>query len=305
MTEKEFLPSWLKSVSLIAIFCAEVDFECVPTTLMERVIDFLNDARDDLRSSMAKDAAAIKNESICIDKSPKSSEISKSNGGQLANHLPEELSYDFQKKIIVSKHELQDSASSVFLDQKTPYESFLGMENEDQLLDQLLHSRGVIVEKSKAGRQQIILLASLIDRIPNLAGLARTCEVFRAAGLAIADKSILNDKQFQLISVTAEKWVPIEEVGVESMKVYLSKKKREGYGIIGLEQTAKSIALDKYKFSRKTVLVVGREKEGIPVEIIHMLDACIEIPQLGVVRSLNVHVSAAIALWEYTRQHRI
>lgn len=53
------------------------------------------------------------------------------------------------------------------------------------------------------------------------------------------------------------------------------------------------------------VLVLGREKEGIPVEIIHMLDACIEIPQLGVVRSLNVHVSGALALWEYTRQQRL
>lgn len=52
------------------------------------------------------------------------------------------------------------------------------------------------------------------------------------------------------------------------------------------------------------VLVLGREKEGIPVDIIHVLDACIEIPQLGVVRSLNVHVSGAIALWEYTRQQR-
>lgn len=52
------------------------------------------------------------------------------------------------------------------------------------------------------------------------------------------------------------------------------------------------------------VLVLGREKEGIPVDIIHALDACVEIPQLGIIRSLNVHVSGAIALWEYTRQQR-
>lgn len=51
------------------------------------------------------------------------------------------------------------------------------MEYEDQLFDQLVRSRGVIVEKLKASRQQIILVASLVDRIPNLAGLARTCEV--------------------------------------------------------------------------------------------------------------------------------
>ncbi|CAB4279400.1 unnamed protein product [Prunus armeniaca] len=52
------------------------------------------------------------------------------------------------------------------------------------------------------------------------------------------------------------------------------------------------------------VLVLGREKEGVPVDIIHVLDACLEIPQLGVVRSLNVHVSGASALWKYTRQQR-
>jgi tRNA guanosine-2'-O-methyltransferase len=44
------------------------------------------------------------------------------------------------------------------------------------------------------------------------------------------------------------------------------------------------------------------EKEGIPVEVIQVLDMCVEIPQLGVIRSLNVHVSAAIAVWEYTKQ---
>ncbi|KAF7127438.1 hypothetical protein RHSIM_Rhsim11G0002000 [Rhododendron simsii] len=111
------------------------------------------------------------------------------------------------------------------------------------------------------------------------------------------------------LSVTAEKWVPIIEVPVSNLKVFLHKKKREGFSILGLEQTANSIPLDQYDFPKKTlhlyyVLVLGREKEGIPVEIIHILDACIEIPQLGVVRSLNVHVSGAIALWEYTRQQR-
>ncbi|CAK9173315.1 unnamed protein product [Ilex paraguariensis] len=104
--------------------------------------------------------------------------------------------------------------------------------------------------------------------------------------------------------VTAEKWVPIVEVPVTSVSFFLEKKKQKGFTILGLEQTANSIPLDQYTFPKKTVLVLGREKEGIPVEIIHILDACIEIPQLGVVRSLNVHVSGAIALWEYTRQHR-
>jgi tRNA G18 (ribose-2'-O)-methylase SpoU len=45
------------------------------------------------------------------------------------------------------------------------------------------------------------------------------------------------------------------------------------------------------------VLVRRQEKEGIPVNLIKVLDACMEIPQLGVIRSFNVHVSGAIAVW--------
>lgn len=104
--------------------------------------------------------------------------------------------------------------------------------------------------------------------------------------------------------MTAEKWLPIEEVPVDSVKAYLERKRAQGYLVMGLEQTAHSRPLGhQFEFPRRTVLVLGREKEGIPVDIIHVLDGCVEIPQLGVVRSLNVHVSGAIAVWEYTRQH--
>jgi tRNA guanosine-2'-O-methyltransferase len=48
--------------------------------------------------------------------------------------------------------------------------------------------------------------------------------------------------------------------------------------------------------------VLGKEKEGIPVEFIQLLDYCVEIPQLGIIRSLNVHVSASIMMFEYTKQ---
>ncbi|KAF3676657.1 hypothetical protein FXO38_04199 [Capsicum annuum] len=265
----------------------------------------VEETREDLRCSMANDAAAIKNESLLVDNDGKCKEIP----GNLTERqtvvlLVQDISLDFQRKITVSKHEMQSFSSTVLLENEGPLNSLLGIEKEDQLLDQLLHLKTVAFEKLNASRQDIILVASLIDRIPNLAGLARTCEVFRASALAIADKNIVKDKQFQLISVTAEKWVPIVEVPVSSMKIFLEKKKQEGFSILGLEQTANSISLDRYVFPKRTALVLGREKEGIPVDIIHILDACIEIPQLGIVRSLNVHVSGAIALWEYTRQQR-
>ncbi|XP_068650315.1 uncharacterized protein [Aristolochia californica] len=280
----------------------ETAFECVPTSLVDHVNTFLNDVREDLRSSMSKDIMTIKNESIAAQATSQKKAFSFKASGESSAQV--DLHLDFQKKITLNKHEKQSIDTSYHLGNEKFYDSLREVEKEDLLLCSMVQSRSLVMEKLRESQQPLILVASLLERIPNLAGLARTCEVFKAAGLAIADASMVHDKQFQLISVTAEKWVPIIEVPVSSMKIFLEKKKQEGFSILGLEQTANSTPLDKYSFPTKTVLVLGREKEGIPVDIIHILDACIEIPQLGVVRSLNVHVSGAIALWEYTRQQR-
>jgi tRNA guanosine-2'-O-methyltransferase len=71
--------------------------------------------------------------------------------------------------------------------------------------------------------------------------------------------------------VTAEKWVPIIEVPVNSVKVFLEKKKREGFSILGLEQTANSIPLDQYVFPTKTV---SSTNSSLPVLILKKKNKC-------------------------------
>ena len=82
----------------------------------------------------------------------------------------------------------------------------------------------------------------------------------------------------------------------------LPKEVRGLCAIVGLEHTSSSKYLTKMEFMEKTVLLLGKEKEGIPIECLSAVDQCIEIPQLGITRSLNVHVSGAISIWEYTKQ---
>lgn len=52
-----------------------------------------------------------------------------------------------------------------------------------------------------------------------------------------------------------------------------------------------------------TFIIHRHEKEGIPANLINLLDLAIEIPQRGVIRSLNVHVTSALFAWEYCKQH--
>ena len=148
------------------------------------------------------------------------------------------------------------------------------------------------------------MVASLLDKVPNLAGLARTCEIFRAQSLVLADTSIIKrDPLFAAVSMTAEHWVRMTQVTQVQLPGWLRRAQQEGYSLVGLEQTARSHSLHSFEFPARTVLVLGAEADGIPPDILSHLDYTIEIPQLGVVRSLNVHVSGALAIHEYTRQH--
>ncbi|KAJ3610104.1 hypothetical protein NHX12_022198 [Muraenolepis orangiensis] len=149
----------------------------------------------------------------------------------------------------------------------------------------------------------LLVVASLIDKPTNLGGLCRTCEIFGASALVLDSLRHVTDKHFQSLSVSSELWLPLQEVKPVELTDFLQLKKSEGYCIVGVEQTANSQSLQDYQFPEKTLLLLGNEREGIPANLLQLLDVCVEIPQQGVIRSLNVHVSAALLIWEYTRQH--
>ena len=154
-------------------------------------------------------------------------------------------------------------------------------------------------------RQSLIVCASLIDKVTNLAGLTRTAEIFAAEKIIVPDIKVKKMDNFKSISVGAEEWVDIEECKEADLLPWLKARKSEGYSIIGIEQTSSSQCLSKVQFEQKSILLLGKEKEGIPVEFLQVVDKCVEIPQLGIIRSLNVHVSGAISIWEYTKQMMI
>ncbi len=151
-------------------------------------------------------------------------------------------------------------------------------------------------------RQSLIVCASLIDKVTNLAGLTRTAEIFAAEKIIVPDATVRKMDNFKSIAVGAEDWIDVEECKEANLLQWLKARKKEGYSIIGIEQTNSSSCLSHVQFDQKSVLLLGKEKEGIPVQFLQFVDKCVEIPQLGIIRSLNVHVSGAISVWEYTKQ---
>ncbi|EDV19252.1 uncharacterized protein TRIADDRAFT_5097, partial [Trichoplax adhaerens] len=170
--------------------------------------------------------------------------------------------------------------------------------------DESLLSKQLTLSNGKSREDGLIVVASLIDKAANLGGLCRTCEILGVSRLVISNKNFIENREFQSLSVTAHKWIPIDEVvRVEELEEYLISMKQLGYSVVGVEQTANSADLTKYDFAKRSILLLGNEREGIPVPLLKMVDECVAIPQLGTIRSFNVHVTGAVLIWEYSKQH--
>ena len=76
--------------------------------------------------------------------------------------------------------------------------------------------------------------------------------------------------------------------------------KKEGWRVCVLEQAHGSIPLQNFSPdpNQKYLLVAGNEVTGVNQNIVDIADIILEIPQHGVKHSLNVSVSAGIALWQ-------
>ncbi|SCW01912.1 LAFE_0E10000g1_1 [Lachancea fermentati] len=157
---------------------------------------------------------------------------------------------------------------------------------------------------STVRRSELIVVASMVDKAPNLGGICRLCDVLGVGLMTVHDIRVKQHPQFKNVAVTADRWMPIEAVAIEDIVRYMRSKKREGYTLIGLEQTDKSVKLDNhYQFPPKSLILLGTEAEGIPGYMLSELDLCLEIKQSGVIRSMNIQTATAVIVHSYSAQH--
>lgn len=167
-------------------------------------------------------------------------------------------------------------------------------------------SRTTRTHTSAAGAD-LIVVASLVDNAYNLGGLSRISEIFGASALYMSTTSVLSNKDFVSVAVASQNHIPIHALPLADLSAFLTDKKSEGYAVVGVEQTDRSVLLGtegpRGRLPRKTVLVMGAEKEGISAEVLGECDVLVEVPQRGVTRSMNVQTAAGVVLFEWVRQH--
>jgi len=151
-------------------------------------------------------------------------------------------------------------------------------------------------------RFPLVVCATLVQNPANLAGLCRTCEVFRLEALVLADLDVTQTSAFRAVAASAHHWQPLHACSIDRLVPWLLKQKEAGYSLMALQASAEAQDLTQFRFPPRSVLVLGQELTGIPAEISALCDAIVSIPQFGLVESLNVQTAGSIAIYEYMKQ---
>ena len=142
-----------------------------------------------------------------------------------------------------------------------------------------------------------------IRSLHNVGSAFRTCDAFRFEKIYLTGitgtpphREIEKTALGATLSVDWEYSATTAEV--------IQKLKNDGYTVLAIEQTDKSIPLNKIEPepNEKYALVFGNEVNGVSEEAILAADAAIEIPQYGTKHSLNVSVCLGIVTWEFFKK---
>ena len=156
----------------------------------------------------------------------------------------------------------------------------------------------------------VAVVGSLLDNVPNMAGLIRTTEALlgATAEVTLRTDKVLTDPHFLKMSVAAERncaVVPIPEG--PRLVAYLREKRAAGFTVLALEQTSTSIMLRRETtLPKRVVFVIGSEAHGVPAWLIQsgLIDGFLELRLLGCTKSLNAHIATAMLLWHYCLDHQ-
>jgi 23S rRNA (guanosine2251-2'-O)-methyltransferase len=158
----------------------------------------------------------------------------------------------------------------------------------------------ITVDEFKESRKiPVCILLDNIRSLHNVGSVFRTSDAFRIAKIFLTGiTGTPPHREIQKSALGATESVDWEYA--ENSAEAIKKLKADGFVIIVIEQTTKSVSLKEFnpKPSEKYCLVFGNEVNGVSEDVLPLADLALEIPQEGTKHSLNVSVCAGIVAWE-------
>lgn len=158
--------------------------------------------------------------------------------------------------------------------------------------------RLTVQEFKKAAKLPLILVVDNVRSLNNIGSLFRTCDAFGVASIWLCGISATPPSpEIHKTALGAED--SMDWRYFSSTMEALQQLRQDGFQVLCLEQVQGSVELQDFIPDRaqKYALVIGNEVDGVDQAVVDECDVCLEIPQRGTKHSLNVSVSAGIAIW--------
>jgi len=132
----------------------------------------------------------------------------------------------------------------------------------------------------------------------------RTCDAVGVQDIYVLNTDIPRHKKWgEKSSSSAAKWLTVHQfTNVDACFEALRKQYNKIY-LTHLDST--SVPLYSLDLTDSVALIFGNEHSGVSDDLIGRCDGNFIIPQVGIIKSLNISVACAVSLYEAYRQKSI
>lgn len=158
----------------------------------------------------------------------------------------------------------------------------------------------VISDAYQKGKEPLLLILDRVTDVRNFGAIARTAECAGVDAIIVPSRgaAAINADAMKT-SAGALNYIPV--CREDNLKFTISYLKQSGISILACTEKAHD-SIYKADFKKPVAILLGSEEDGISEEYLKLSDTRMNIPMTGKIESLNVSVSAAVAIFEAVRQ---
>ena len=158
------------------------------------------------------------------------------------------------------------------------------------------------IESVLAKRQNdlTIVLENVFDP-HNISAVMRSCDAVGVQEIYVLNTKIPRHKKWGArSSSSAAKW--LTNYQFENTEACFAALRKKYSTILTTHLSTDAVSLYELDLTQSVALVFGNDHSGVSEEMIAMADGNFIIPQVGMIRSLNISVACAVSLYEAFRQ---
>jgi len=146
----------------------------------------------------------------------------------------------------------------------------------------------------------IIVLENVFDP-HNISAVMRTCDAVGVQEIWVLNTKIPRHKKWGAkSSSSAAQWLTVRQYS-DAAQCFTDLRKKVDR-IFTTHLSSDAVSLYDLDLTGRVALVFGNEHSGVSEEIRDLSDGNFIIPQVGIIRSLNISVACAVSLYEGFRQ---